>query len=130
DWINVIDAFVISYNSTVHRAHRHTPHEVMFRWKMHCIYETPDTDQTNEIEMDTDQTNEIEIDTDQANKIEVDTEQTNEIEVDTDNLETNEIEVDTSETNKNVQVNTNNSEEIIQQRILRVSRIQELRFRT
>ncbi|CAG8844564.1 29742_t:CDS:1, partial [Racocetra persica] len=55
---------------------------------MHCMYETPDTDQTNE------------------------------------------IEIDTLETNEDVQVDTNNPEEIIQQRILRVSQIQEVRFRT
>ncbi|CAG8578376.1 7972_t:CDS:2 [Paraglomus brasilianum] len=27
DWIHVIDAFIISYNSTIHRAHGRTPHE-------------------------------------------------------------------------------------------------------
>ncbi|CAG8582554.1 2171_t:CDS:2, partial [Gigaspora rosea] len=58
------------------------------------------------------------VDTDQANEIEVDTDQTNEIKVDTDNSETNEIEVDTSATIKDVQVDTNNPEDIIQQRIL------------
>ena len=43
DWINVIDVFVTSYNSTVHTAHSRTPHEVLFRWKMHCVYDTPST---------------------------------------------------------------------------------------
>jgi transposase InsO family protein len=43
DWINIIDAFVISYNSTVHRAHYRTPHQVFFGWKMRGVYESPDT---------------------------------------------------------------------------------------
>jgi hypothetical protein len=41
DWINVIDVFTTSYNSTIHKAHNRTPHEVMFGWKMHCVYDTP-----------------------------------------------------------------------------------------
>lgn len=42
DWIRVIDAFIINYNSTVHRAHGITPHQAMFGWKMHCVYNTLD----------------------------------------------------------------------------------------
>ena len=42
DWIHVIDAFIINYNSTVHRAHGLTPHEAMFGWKMHSVYDTPE----------------------------------------------------------------------------------------
>ncbi|CAG8601829.1 13058_t:CDS:2 [Acaulospora morrowiae] len=46
DWINVIDMFVMSYNSTVHKAHGCTPHEAIFGWKMHCVYDTPDFSRT------------------------------------------------------------------------------------
>ncbi|CAG8635629.1 15675_t:CDS:2, partial [Cetraspora pellucida] len=49
DWINVIDVFVMSYNSTVHKAHSHTPYEAMFGWKMHCVYNTPNTSRTTAI---------------------------------------------------------------------------------
>src|SRR5438128_10279059 len=42
DWISIIDAFTITYNSTIHRAHGRTPHEVMVGWKMHCVYGAPD----------------------------------------------------------------------------------------
>jgi hypothetical protein len=53
DWINVIDAFITSYNSTVHKAHGRTPHEVLFGWKMHSVYDTPDTMQAiTEVELD------------------------------------------------------------------------------
>ncbi|CAG8682810.1 2606_t:CDS:2, partial [Cetraspora pellucida] len=48
DWINVVDTFVISYNSTVHKAHGHTPHEIMFRWNMHGVYDLPEAIQSNE----------------------------------------------------------------------------------
>jgi len=48
DWINIIDAFVMTYNSTVHRAHSRTPHQALFGWKMHCVYDTPDTLDNNE----------------------------------------------------------------------------------
>src|SRR6185437_6179072 len=43
DWMNVIDVFVTSYNSTVHTAHGRTPHKALFGWKMHCVYDTPST---------------------------------------------------------------------------------------
>jgi len=43
DWVNIIDAFVMTYNSTVHRAHSRTPHQALFGWKMRCVYDTPDT---------------------------------------------------------------------------------------
>ena len=53
DWINIIDAFVTTYNSTVHRAHACTPHQALFGWKMHCIYDSPDTvDDDNGIDND------------------------------------------------------------------------------
>jgi len=39
---NII-AFVMTYNSTVHRAHSRTPHQALFGWKMRCVYDTPDT---------------------------------------------------------------------------------------
>ncbi|CAG8612160.1 12413_t:CDS:2 [Acaulospora morrowiae] len=42
DWINVIDMFVMSYNSTIHKAHGCTLHEAIFRWKMYCVYDTSD----------------------------------------------------------------------------------------
>jgi len=45
DWINVIDAFTMTYNSTVHSAHKRTPHEAMFGWKMHCVYDAPDEEE-------------------------------------------------------------------------------------
>ena len=50
NWVDMLDAFVISYNSTMHTAYKHTPHEVMFSWKMHCIYKTPDTNLDNEMD--------------------------------------------------------------------------------
>jgi len=43
DWINIVDVFVTSYNSTVHRAHYHTPHQALLGWKMRGVYESPDT---------------------------------------------------------------------------------------
>ena len=61
DWINVIDAFTINYNSTVHRAHKRALHEAMFGWKMHCIYDTPDEEE-NAIEVEEENT--IEVDED------------------------------------------------------------------
>ena len=33
DWV-IIDAFVMTYNSTVHRVHSRTPHQALFGWKM------------------------------------------------------------------------------------------------
>ncbi|CAG8611116.1 4712_t:CDS:2 [Paraglomus brasilianum] len=47
DWINVIDAFVRTYNSTVHSAHSCTPHQVLFGWKMRGVYDSPDTIHNN-----------------------------------------------------------------------------------
>ncbi|CAG8496915.1 6177_t:CDS:2 [Acaulospora morrowiae] len=46
DWINVIDMFVMSYNSTIHKAHGCTLHKAIFGWKMHCVYDTPDFSRT------------------------------------------------------------------------------------
>ena len=43
DWINVIDAFVRTYNSTIHSAHSCIPHQALFGWKMRGVYDTPDT---------------------------------------------------------------------------------------
>src|SRR6185436_1967250 len=43
DWINVIKAFVRTYNSTVHSAHSRTPHQALFGWKMRGVYDTPNT---------------------------------------------------------------------------------------
>ena len=40
NWVDMLDAFVISYNSTMHTAHKRTPQKVMFSQKMHCIYKT------------------------------------------------------------------------------------------
>jgi transposase InsO family protein len=51
DWISIIDAFTITYNSTIHRAHGRTPHEVMVGWKMHCVYDAPD-EEVNEVDDD------------------------------------------------------------------------------
>ena len=48
DWINVIDAFTVTYNSTVHSAHKRTPHEVMFGCKMHRIYDVPEKEEGEE----------------------------------------------------------------------------------
>jgi transposase InsO family protein len=47
DWINVIDAFVMTYNSIVHSAHSRTPHQALFGWKMHCVYDSPDNNDIN-----------------------------------------------------------------------------------
>ncbi|CAG8496937.1 6178_t:CDS:2 [Acaulospora morrowiae] len=46
DWINVIDTFVMSYNSTVLKAHGCTPHKAIFKWKMYCVYDTSDFSRT------------------------------------------------------------------------------------
>ena len=35
----------MTYNSTVHSAHKRTPHEAMFGWKMHCVYDAPDEEE-------------------------------------------------------------------------------------
>ena len=35
----------MTYNSTVDSAHKRTPHEAMFSWKMHCVYDVPDEEE-------------------------------------------------------------------------------------
>ena len=32
---------MIVYNSIIHKAYGKTPYEVIFGWKMHCIYDIP-----------------------------------------------------------------------------------------
>jgi hypothetical protein len=40
DWINHLPKFVFSYNTTIHSAHRKTPREVFFGYKLQGIYGT------------------------------------------------------------------------------------------
>jgi hypothetical protein len=54
-WINVLPALVISYNSAPHEAHKKSPYEAFFGFKMHGVYGTPLTE-VQEVEIsDTDQ---------------------------------------------------------------------------
>ncbi|CAG8655851.1 1019_t:CDS:2 [Ambispora leptoticha] len=112
----------MSYNSTVHTAHNRTPHEVMFGWKMHCVYETPDEtpnkDQDNEMSVyeisDNDQDNEMSVYEAHDNDYDNETPDNNK-----DDEMSEESNRDASET-----FTPNN---VIEQHVLQVSKIHEAR---
>src|SRR6185436_17056426 len=66
----IVDVFVTSYNSTVHRAHYHTPHQALLGWKMRGVYESPDTNlnnNDNNENNETDENNDDDNDVDENN---------------------------------------------------------------
>ena len=40
-WIDVLPAFIIAYNQTTHSAHKKSPYEAFFGFKMNGVYATP-----------------------------------------------------------------------------------------
>jgi hypothetical protein len=40
-WIDILPSFIIAYNKVPHEAHKKSPYEAFFGFKMRCVYNTP-----------------------------------------------------------------------------------------
>ncbi|KAF0545117.1 Acrosomal protein SP-10 [Gigaspora margarita] len=56
-WIDVLPQFVIAYNKAPHEAHKKSPYEAFFGFKMHAVYNTLNMPENNTPEDNTPRTN-------------------------------------------------------------------------